>query len=96
MRAQGIAGKMLRLKDLLPRVNVSQLVAGCPALLLSYDVPLLEANLGKLRCAPCSLLCSRLVWGMHECIATECGGAFSMVAVLCAQQCGCRNFDLLN
>ena len=61
MHAQGIAGKMLRLKDLLPRVNVSQLVAGCPALLLSYDVCVLEANLGKLRCAPCSLLCCRLV-----------------------------------
>ena len=48
----------MRLKDLLPGVNVSQLVAGCPALLLSYDVPLLEANLGKLRCAPCSPLCA--------------------------------------
>lgn len=42
---------MLRLKDLLPRVDVSQLVAGCPALLLSYDVSALEANLGKLRWA---------------------------------------------
>ena len=47
--AQGIAGKMLRLKELLPRTNVSQLVAGCPALLLSYDTSVLEANLGKLR-----------------------------------------------
>jgi len=49
---QGIAGKMLRLKQLLPSANVSQLVAGCPALLLSYDVSTLEANLGKLRCGP--------------------------------------------
>ena len=49
VHAQGTAEKMLRLKDLLPRVNVSQLVAGCPALLLDYDASALEANLGKLR-----------------------------------------------
>ncbi len=57
VHAQGIAGKMLRLKALLPRVNVSQFVAGCPALLLSYDVSALEANLIKLRHATCSVLC---------------------------------------
>ena len=48
---QGIAEKMLRLKAVLPRADVSQLVAGCPALLLSYDVSALEGNLGKLRWA---------------------------------------------
>ena len=40
---------MLRLKEALPTVNVSQLVAGQPGLLLHHDIASLEANLSKLR-----------------------------------------------
>ena len=46
---QGIAGRMLRLKEVLPTINVSQLVAGQPGLLLHHDVAALEANLCKLK-----------------------------------------------
>ena len=70
LHLQGVAGKMLHLKEALPSMNVSHLVAGCPALLLSYDMSVLEANLGKLRCASLAF-CLSLIFP-QACIMGQC------------------------
>ena len=58
---------MLQLKEALPTVDVSRLVAGYPGLLLHHDVAVLEANLSRLRWAASALqdnLCSAAVSGI--------------------------------
>ncbi|BDA50236.1 hypothetical protein COCOBI_15-3650 [Coccomyxa sp. Obi] len=46
---QAIANKMVQLKALLPSINTSLLVAGCPSLLVTHDIQTLEKNLTNLR-----------------------------------------------
>ncbi|KAK9818278.1 hypothetical protein WJX72_009990 [[Myrmecia] bisecta] len=49
LQDQDIAGKLIRLRELLPGVNVSVVVARCPALLLERDAAMLGTALGRLR-----------------------------------------------
>ncbi|CAL8465256.1 g4791 [Coccomyxa elongata] len=46
---QAVANKMVQLKALLPSIDTSLLVAGCPSLLVTHDIHTLEENFRKLR-----------------------------------------------
>lgn len=46
---QAVADKMVRLKALLPSIDISLLVAGCPSLLVTHDIQTLEKHLTRLR-----------------------------------------------